>query len=269
MSGVRAVVVSVLVTTMFYSLDSAACCELEIYRQQQKFDALEAEALAGTSEAADVPGLTADTVQKIVPDEAPFEEPSENAERFAYLINMNPDFAAWINIENTGICYPVMYTPEDPDYYLRRNFYGEDSVSGTPYIGGSCSPDSDNVIVYGHNMKDGTMFSDLLLYESESFYKEHPVIEFDTVGESAEYEVIAAFRDKVHYRDEKGVFKYYDYAGELSEERFEEFLSGIRSKSDYDTGLSASYGDKLLMLSTCAYHTKNGRFVVVAVKRNV
>ena len=83
---------------------------------------------------------------------------------------MNPDFIGWLRIDGTKIDYPVMMKPEDPDYYLRRDFSGKDAKSGTPYIGSGCTPCSDNVIIYSHNMKNGTMFADLLKYADEKFY---------------------------------------------------------------------------------------------------
>ena len=81
------------------------------------------------------------------------------------------------------------------------------------------------------------------------------------------YDIIAVFREKVHYRDERNVFRYYNYSGNLSEEEFGEYIDTIKSISLYETGKTARYGQQLLTLSTCAYHTENGRFVVVAVKR--
>ena len=190
----------------------------------------------------------------------------ENAERFAELITQNADFAGWLSMEGTHINYPVMCTPGEPDFYLRRDFAKQDSISGTPYIGGGCSLESDNIIIYGHNMKDGTMFSDLLSYKKESFFKEHPAFSFDTVAHSATYDILAVFREKIHYRDEVGVFRYYDYTGDLTQTQFEEYLSQIKAASLYDTGRSCAYGDRLITLSTCAYHTENGRFVVVGVE---
>ena len=192
----------------------------------------------------------------------------ENADRFAALITQNADFAAWLRIEGTHIDYPVMYTPEAPDDYLRKSFAKQYSLSGTPYIGAGCTPESSNVVIYGHNMKDGTMFSDLLSYKDESFFEEHPSFSFDTVSRSETYDILAVFREKVHYQDETGVFRYYDYSGDLTQAQFEEYLSRIKAASLYDTGRSAAYRERLITLSTCAYHAENGRFVVVGVERS-
>ena len=199
-------------------------------------------------------------------DDLNFEPPAENAERFSELLSKNADFAGWLSIEGTHVNYPVMWTPEEPDYYLHRDFEKQESICGTPYIGGCCSPESSSIIIFGHNMKDGTMFSGLLSYENESFFHEHPSFSYDTVMHSAEFDVLAVFREKIHYRDEIGAFRYYDYTGDLTQEQFEEYLSRIKAASLYDTGQSCAYGDRLITLSTCAYHTENGRFVVVGVE---
>ena len=190
-----------------------------------------------------------------------------NRDRFDALIKRNPDFAGWIRIEGTVIDYPVMFPPKEADFYLHHDFDKNDSKSGVPYIGKNCGQDCDNTIIYAHNMKNGTMFAGLLKYKDESFYKDHPVISFDTVEENGIYDIIAVFREKVHYRDEMDVFRYYDYCGELDENKYNDYINNIKSLSLYETGKTAVHGQKLLTLSTCSYHTENGRFVVVAVKR--
>lgn len=190
----------------------------------------------------------------------------QESARFAALYARNSDFAGWLSIAGTAIDYPVMLTPDEPEYYLRRDFDKKKSVSGTPFIGAGCTLAGNNIIIYGHHMKNGTMFADLPQYADESFYAEHRRISFDTMEEAAEYEILADFYEKVHYQDETGVFRYYDYGGTLTETAFDEYIAQVQSAAIYDTGVTASYGDQLLTLSTCSYHTDNGRFVVVAKK---
>ncbi|MDO4810188.1 MAG: class B sortase [Eubacteriales bacterium] len=192
-----------------------------------------------------------------------------NAQRFAALSRRNPDFAGWIKIDGTAIDYPVMYAPKDADFYLHHDFDKNESSSGVPYIGKDCGPESDNVILYAHNMKNGTMFAGLLKYADEGYFKNHPVVSFDTLEGDGTYDIIAVFREQVHYRDETNVFRYYNYCGKLTEPQFREYMDQIRAHSLYDTGKTAQYGQQLLTLSTCSYHTENGRFVVVAAKRCV
>ena len=130
---------------------------------------------------------------------------------YAVLYEENPDIIGWLSIEGTNIDYPVMQTPEDEQYYLYRDFYGEENRNGSlimdtdstvgvgskeqEYIGGT-SP-STNLIIHGHTMKSGLMFGKLSLYEDEVYGKEHNIICFDSLYEKREYELIAVFRSRV------------------------------------------------------------------------
>lgn len=191
----------------------------------------------------------------------------EMLERFRSLYEENPEIFGWLTIPDTLVDYPVMYTPEDPEKYLHRSFLGERSFSGTLFLDARCTTDSDNLIIYGHNMLDGSMFRTLIRYEQESYWKAHPTFSFDTLYSQGEYEVMAAFYDKV-YGETEDVFKFYQFIDPENEPDFDWAMENYRQKALYDTGVTARYGDKLLTLVTCAYHTENGRFVVVARKMN-
>lgn len=193
-------------------------------------------------------------------DEKSEERPKRN---YGLLKEKNPDFAGWLRIPDTKIDYPVMHTPDDMQYYIRRDFYGESSVSGTPFIGDFCSTDSGSMIIYAHNMKNGTMFGELDEYESEDYRNKHSVLEFYMPDESRQYEIFAAFRTELVYENQEG-FRYYEYVGDMTEERFDEFMNQLHQHSFYNTESWPEYGDQLIILSTCSYYTENGRFVVVA-----
>ena len=188
------------------------------------------------------------------------EKPKRN---YALLKEKNPDFAGWLRIPGTKVDYPVMHTPDDMQYYIRRDFYGKSSVSGTPFIGDFCDTDSGSMIIYAHNMKNGTMFGELDEYESEAYRNRHSVLEFDTPDENRRYEIFAAFRTKLVYENQEG-FRYYEYVGDMTEDKFDEFMGLLRQYSFYDTGSWPEFGDQLIILSTCSYYTEDGRFVVVA-----
>lgn len=212
-------------------------------------------------------GASATTVPEASPlpdNTGSYEPPQDETSILASLVERNSDFCGWLSISETNINYPVMLTPNDPEYYLRRDFDQNDSVSGVPFIGDGCDLSSDNIIIYGHNMKNGTMFSDLTKYSEKEYMESHGIISFDTLEGPADYEVIAAFQDRVHYQDEKNVFRYYEYGGSLTAEQFINYVKNVMNLSFYDTGVDVEYGDQLLTLSTCAYHVKDGRFVVVA-----
>ncbi len=127
------------------------------------------------------------------------------------LYERNPDFFGWLSIEGIDIDYPVMYTPDDSEHYLRRAFDGSYSGSGVPFVDGNCPADGSYYLIYGHHMNNGTMFGQLPEYQDEEFCKEHPVICFDTLYEKREYVVMAAFFSRIYGKDEQGVFRYYEY----------------------------------------------------------
>ena len=177
----------------------------------------------------------------------------------------NPDLVGWITIEGTVLDYPVMHTPENGEKYLYKNINGNFDVNGLPFIEDGCSmdPESDNIIIYGHNMNSGKMFASLMKYAKKDYWEEHPTIRFSTLYEEREYKIIAAFYDRVYYKYED-CFKFYQFIDAKDEAHFEEAISYFKENAEYDTGVTAEYGDRLITLVTCAYHVKNGRFVVVA-----
>lgn len=190
------------------------------------------------------------------------------AQRLLRLREINEDLAGWVYIEDTDINYPVMYLPGDSSYYLHRDFEKKKSSSGTPFLDGACSltPPSDNLIVYGHHMKDGSMFAGLLHYEEKAFWKGHSDILFHTIAEGRQtYEIMSAFA--VDMEQEKETLFYRN--GFADSGQFSSWYEDVKGRSLYDTGVTADYGDSFLTLSTCAYHTYDGRFLVVAKKKRL
>lgn len=193
-------------------------------------------------------------------ESTPKPAPKTAYETYEGLYKQNPHFLGWIRIDGTAVDYPVMYAPNQPDFYLRRDFFGNSSRHGVPYLEELCAPGmSNNLIVYGHNMKDGSMFHDLLNYADRDFWESHQTIRFDTMEEFGTYQIMTVFL----YDAEWDPFKYHCYT-DMDECDFEVYLEECRERSLYDTGVTAEYGDELLTLSTCEYSHENGRFVVVA-----
>lgn len=192
-------------------------------------------------------------------------ETSENNStgKYTELYEQNKDFIGWIKIDDTEIDYPVMQSIDNPNYYLTHNFNKEYSRFGVPYIQESCTLFSDNIIIYGHNMKNSSMFNGLTKYESKDFYNSHKYILFDTLDEEMTYEIIAVFKTVAY--TEKG-FKYYAFVEANSENDFIDYIEQCKSLSLYDINETAEYGDKLITLSTCEYSRNNGRMVIVAKK---
>ncbi len=190
--------------------------------------------------------------------------------KFEKLYKENRDFIGWLTIEDTLIDYPVMHTPHDDEngeYYIHRDFEKQYSAAGLPFIDGNCIIEhpTDNIIIYGHNMNAGTMFHDIIRYESEEFYESHKNFTFDTIYGDGTYEVVAAFYGQV-LPEESTDFKYYEFVNAGSEEEFMDFVENIKNMSIIDTDVEVEYGDKLVTLSTCAYHVSDGRFAVIAKK---
>lgn len=182
------------------------------------------------------------------------------------LYEKNKKLIGWLKIDDTIIDYPVMQT-SDNKYYLEHNFNQEYDKNGSLFLDCSCSvyPRSTNLIIYGHHMKSGQMFGQLQKYAKESYYEKHTTIQFDTIYEKGTYEIMYVFRSQVYNEDDL-VFKYYQFINANSETEFDSYMEEMAALSLYDTGVTASYGDSLLTLSTCDNSQKDGRFVVVARK---
>ncbi len=188
--------------------------------------------------------------------------------KFEDLYAENNDFRGWLKIDGMKIDYPVMTRPGDNDYYLDKNFEGEKDKNGLLILDYRCDllSGAQNFIVYGHNMSSGVMFGTLKRYKEKAFCEEHPVIQFDTLYEEAEYTVVAAMLSEVAYADED-VFRYYDAIDMSTEESFQAFKEHITENALYTTGETLSYGDSCLILSTCDRYKEDGRFVVIAKKK--
>lgn len=185
--------------------------------------------------------------------------------KYGELYKKNNDFAGWIKIKNTSINYPVMMTKKDFQYYLKRNFEREYSIYGTPFIGENCeiNPESDNIVIYSHNMKNGSMFAALNKYKTYDFYKKNKIVYFDTLNTTGEYEIVYTFTANV---GGKGDFEYYKYVNLNNKEEFNEYIRQLENVKLYDTGGKINYKDKVITLSTCENSRENSRMVVVAKK---
>ena len=185
-------------------------------------------------------------------------------DEYKTLYSKNKKLIGWLKIDDTNIDYPVMQT-ENNEYYLDHNFNQEYDKNGSLFLDCDCSvyPRSTNLIIYGHHMKSGNMFGNLQKYAKESYGKEHAIIQFDSIYEKAVYQVMYVFRSQVYSEDDI-VFKYYQFIDANSEEEFNSYMREMAAMSLYDTGVTASFGDSLLTLSTCDSSQTDGRFVVVA-----
>jgi len=195
------------------------------------------------------------------------ETKTERILKLEELQKENEEIIGWLQIEGTNINYPVMQT-DNNDYYMNHNYKKEYSAPGSLFLDKDFDliNGSSNYLIYGHRNKNGLMFEDLLKYENEDFYKEHKKVKFTTNKEDAEYEILAVFYSRLYYKSEKDVFRYYYFVNAQNEEEYNDFVENAKKASIYDTGVDAKYKDQLLTLSTCAYHTEDGRFAIVCKK---
>ena len=230
------------------------CAYLLIDNQQQKAE--QKEMFATIAEKVDAAESELGDLEQI-------GNAAQLLEVYRELHGYNADFVGWIRVPGTEINYPVMQSPDEPNFYLRRNFEKAYSNLGTPYLQENCDIRTcDNLIIYGHHMLDGGMFSDLELYKQKAFWENHKYVRFDTLDELGLYEVMAVVITTAYQADS---FQYYNYI-ENNELTFNTYVQECKQRALYDTGIDAEYGDKLVTLSTCEYSNDNGRLIVVAKK---
>lgn len=239
---------------------------IESKAQQDKIMDLKEKIKDDGAEETDGSKKTTGLVKSGKTDEA--EITTEIPPKFRDLYQLNNDFVGWLTIDGTNVDYPVMQRKDDESFYIDKNFYKEESIGGSLFL--SSSSDiylpTDNIIIYGHTMTDGTMFGDLKKYEDEDFYREHKTIIFNSLKEDAFFEIAYVFKDKIHDSTYQG-FKYYEFSMAYTDKDYESFINGCEGLKLYDTGIKINCFEKLLTLSTCSYHEKDGRLVIVAVKR--
>ena len=191
---------------------------------------------------------------------------SEKMLKVKTLKQENQDVVGTLEIDNTNINYPVLQG-KDNDFYMTHNYKKEKSRNGSIFLDKSYNwnINSNNLLIYGHNLNNGTMFQELLKYENEDFYKNHPIILFTTEEEEMSFEIISIFKSKV-YNKQDNVFKYYFFINPKNEEEYNYYIKNIKEKSLFNIEKIPKYGTELITLSTCSYHVKDGRFVVVGSK---
>jgi len=193
------------------------------------------------------------------------EDTSGILPEYRKLYETNSDLAGWIVIEGTDINYPVVQSKVYQEFYLDHNFDGEEDDAGSIFIDARNDillPD-DNIIIYGHNMKNGSMFGTLQYYLDKEYYNTHSIISFDTLYGRYVYKIAVVGLSKISEESED-TFKYYDFLNAKNKKEFKTYVENIKKLEAYDTGTSLSYGDKLITLSTCNSVEEDGRLFIVA-----
>ncbi len=180
----------------------------------------------------------------------------------------NSDIIGWLQIENSNINYPLLQGT-DNDFYMTHDYRKKYSKNGSLFLDKDYDWDlpSTNLLIYGHNNRGSNkMFSALINYKKEEYYKTHQKIRLTTNQEDAEYEIISVFLSRVYYKSEKDVFRYYYFINAENEQEFSEYVQNSKKASLYDIDVTAKYGDQLLTLSTCEFSQEDGRLAIVAKK---
>lgn len=191
--------------------------------------------------------------------------PAEKAVTFANLKQMNPDFKAWIVVPGADISLAVVQTTNN-DKYLNTGFNGKWSSGGTAFI--DCqnkAPFSDtNTVIYGHNMRDGSMFGAVRNYKSMETFKKNPYIYIYTENENYVYKIYSVFLTNAKKTDDNGYVLAYTFKNLSTDDKFRGYMEEIKTRSYYHTGVDYQAGDKIITLSTCdRTDIKDGRLVLV------
>lgn len=253
-TAVKVVRTIVLVIAVIAFLVSAYIIFMHFYESKKNKD--EAQKLA------DIVNVAEDNTQ--VGEDGVFE-------KYRLLIEQNPDYVGWIRIPDTTINHPVVQSTDNA-FYLHKGLDRKYDVRGTIFMDYRDHVDElcKNTILYGHNNLDSTMFSDLEKYKDIEFYRQHPVIEFNTIYHNYKWKIISVFFANADEQDDNGYAINYIYPF-MTDDSFEQYYQELLVRSLFFTTVETKKTDKILTLSTCTRDMDikgrgetNARFVVVA-----
>ncbi len=187
-------------------------------------------------------------------------------EEYQRFYDLNEDFVGWIKVEGTDIDYPVLQNRENPEFYLSHNFFEKEDRCGAIFLDGATNiyPKDKNIVLYGHNMSDGSMFGELKKYKDKAFFEGHPGFGFNTLYEKSTYQIAAVLVTDVSDTGDFCYFNFYNY----DDQEFQKYMDFISQNRLYDTGYQFVYGESFVMLSTCDGHDTDNRLVVVGVEKS-
>ena len=245
---------SLLLSTVLAASLWMICTEL--WGRQQEQNVFEELTLLVTPVEPKEPAASVPSELPTATDASVSTEPAPTERNLAPLFEQNRDCIGWLSIPGTTLDYPVMHTPEVPLKYLRRDFFGNRSQSGVPFVDWRCNLTDDNLIIYGHNMKNGTMFAGITAYRDQEYCKAHPVIEFETEQGCISYTVFAVVRLRKTDR-------WYTFLRAEDEDSFCLAVADIQNRSLCNTGITPSPGQQMLTLSTCYGSHDDDRLVII------
>lgn len=218
-----------------------------------------------------VPPETEETVTETEPP------PLVVLENMESIVTQNPDVAGWLTVANTNIDNVVLQTT-DNEYYMDKDFYGNRNIAGQIFVDYRCNINdynnnqSNNIIVYGHNQADGSMFGTLKKYKIKkqstgnfSFYQQNPTFKFSNLYEEYTYKIIAIFVIEVEPSQTRDgvIFDYHNYIKFAGDRNFDKFKENILKRTAVNTGVDFDENDKFMTLSTCSNEFDPSRLVVI------
>ena len=253
MSKTNKILVPALLLLFGYSAVDLSCYFLDFYQSKKQISNLERMMDSNSTDAISTNNLIPAQGGEMLPE-------------FYNLYAGNADMIGWVKIDGTPVSYPVMQTQRDAEFYLKHGFDKKENQNGLPFLDIGCNIlQSPVLLIHGHSMKNGHIFGELLKYKDKAYYKAHPVIQFSSLFEKADYRIMAVIVSRIYPKTEQR-FKYYQIEGTDTEAGFNRYISNVKSLSLYETGVSSAFGDTIVILSTCEYSTENGRLAVIARK---
>lgn len=255
---------AVLAVLLLLGSTVAACWLVNVWHEskEQEVKIIELRKLAAREPVTNMKGR----LEPVTKPSAASQSDKESSNKpilhdFAVLNEKNPDCVGWVSIPGTTIDFPVM---QNGDFYLKHDFDGNYTDYGLPFLDERCSLNiSDNLIIYGHHMNDGSMFSELLNYADEDYCAAHSEVVLETENGVEIYQVAAVLRVAGSYAP--GEWSVFDQIN-ISAGAFNILVENLVERRLYDTGQELVFGDRLLTLVTCEYSQRNGRLAVIADK---
>lgn len=256
---------AVLAVVLLIGSTVAACWLVNVWHEskEQEVKIVELRKLAAKEPVTDRKGGLKSVTEPFAASQSDKGSSSEPIlHDLAVLKEKNPDCVGWVSIPDTSIDFPVM---QNGNFYLKHDFNGDYTDYGLPFLDERCSLDSsDNLIIYGHHMNDGSMFSELLNYVDGDYFAAHPEIVLETEEGAEAYQIAAVLRAAGSYTP--GEWSVFDQIN-LSVDSFNILVENLAERRLYDTGRELVFGDRLLTLVTCEYSQRNGRLAVIAVRQ--
>lgn len=182
------------------------------------------------------------------------EEKNKSNKFSEELIKINADYKMWIEVPNTNIDYPVVQG-KDNDFYLNHDFNKKESSAGAIFVDYKNNIDKDkNIVIYGHNMRNKSMFQNLMKFKDEAFWKENSKIILTIGGKRYEYKIFSSYISNANYINLKTNFK--------SEDEYLKYIDSIKENSIFHRDVDIKSNDRILTLSTCSYEEDDNRMII-------